>query len=419
MMAGRVAQLMIAALFAAACGPAPAHSPVLDAKRAEVKAKIAGADEGSSFLLDKTALRTGGIAPKKLAKVEASAFRYSRMLSRQFEVRTCEAFRDLRWSLPIVAVHGDAHIEQFVVTSDTYGVEDFDQAGYGPAVVDLVRYAASINLATRELEWTCNGTRAVEKFFSAYRAALDKPVQRTRPPAVVDRLRKRAPQGRSAWLSWVDQQMMPLAPADDARARKAWSAFTDLQTTVRPDRPQQFFDIVRAGELRMGFGSALEKKVLLRVRGPSADPNDDVVLEARAGEQPHASGCVWRPDNGGPLHVLMFMSILGPRMPEVLGYVGLADTNATRPFWVQSWNPGYVELSLSDVASQEELEEVAEDAAAQLAGHFWTRFPEPLRVYQRYAQLQSFDLVRERAIKLANELAHEVVVDWERFRATP
>ena len=34
-----------------------------------------------------------------------------------------------------MAVHGDAHIEQFVVTDDSYGLEDFDQAGYGPAVV--------------------------------------------------------------------------------------------------------------------------------------------------------------------------------------------------------------------------------------------------------------------------------------------
>lgn len=90
-----------------------------------------------------------------------------------------------------------------------------------------------------------------------------------------------------------------------------------------------------------------------------------------------------------------------------------------RPFWVQSWHPGYVELALSDIQSQEELEEVAEDAARKLAGHFWTRLPEPLRVYHRYTQLQAFDLVRERAGRLATELAREVIVEWERFRTTP
>ena len=52
--------------------------------------------------------------------------------------------------LPSGAVHGDAHLEQFVVTDDDFGLADFDSAGYGPAIVDLVRYAASLHLACRE-----------------------------------------------------------------------------------------------------------------------------------------------------------------------------------------------------------------------------------------------------------------------------
>jgi Uncharacterized protein conserved in bacteria (DUF2252) len=418
-MTRRVVGFMICAAFAVACGDTPVRSPTPDGKLADAKAKAARLAESSSLHLDKAALRAGGMQPKQIAKLDASAFRYFRMLSRPFEVRTCEAFRDLRWVLPVVAVHGDAHIEQFVVTSNSYGIEDFDQAGYGPAVVDLVRYAASIDLAARELGFRCDTSQAIEKFFVAYRAALDKAPERVPPPAVVDRMRRRAPQGRAAWLEWVDQQMTPLPPVDEARARKAWSKFTDLQTSVRPDRPAAFFEIVRAGELRMGFGSALERKILLRVRGPSADPNDDVVLEARAGEEAPASGCVWRPDHGAALHVFMFMALLGPRVPDVLGYVGLADHAETRPFWVQSWEPGYVELSLADVTTQAELEEVGEEAARQLAGHFWTRFPEQLRGYQRYAQLQGFDQVRARAMTLATELTREVVSEWERFRATP
>lgn len=46
-----------------------------------------------------------------------------------------------RWRLPSGAVQGDAHLEQFVVTDDDFGLADFDNAGYGPAIVDLVRYA--------------------------------------------------------------------------------------------------------------------------------------------------------------------------------------------------------------------------------------------------------------------------------------
>lgn len=409
---------LIGALLLAGCRPPPATPKVSTPKASDSCQSKAGA-EPSSFRIDRTTLRSRALGPKQLAKIDASAFRYSRLLARQFEVRTCAAFNDLRWQLPVVAVHGDAHVEQFVVTSDTYGVEDFDRAGYGPAVVDLVRYAASIDLTCREASFPCDPKQAAEKFFAAYRAALDETPDRSSAPAVVERIRRHAPQGRAAWLEWVDRQMTPLTPADDAHARKAWTTFTDLQSAVRPDRRAGFFDIVRAGELRMGVGSALEHKMLIRVRGPSEASDDDVVLEARAGEAPGPSGCVWRPERGGSLHVLMFFALLGPRMPDVLGYVGLDARTDTPPFWVQSWHPGYVELSLRDLHSQHELDEIATDAAKQLAGHFWTRYPEPLRVYQSYAQLRAFDLVRDRAIKLAGDLAREVVTEWERFRASP
>ena len=76
-----------------------------------------------------------------------ASFGYFRTLARQFDARTCYEFRDLRWRLPSVAVHGDAHIEQFAITDTLYGLTDFDRSGFGPSVVDLVRYSASIHLA--------------------------------------------------------------------------------------------------------------------------------------------------------------------------------------------------------------------------------------------------------------------------------
>jgi hypothetical protein len=112
----------------------------------------------------------------------------------------------------------------------------------------------------------------------------------------------------------------------------------------------------------------------------------------------------------------MFMTLLGPRMPEVFGFAALGTVTAPE-FWVQSWVPGYRELSIEDLRSEAELVELAEDAARQLAGHFWTRFPEALRAVQRRAQLKAFDSTAARAIALAREFAVETVRDWERFRA--
>lgn len=374
--------------------------------------------EYARFVLDKRALRESG-GDTMVRKLESSPYRYFRFLSREFESRTCWAFRDVKYGLPVVTVHGDAHLEQFVVTHDSYGLEDFDRGGYGPTVVDLVRYAASIDLACRQASFACDANAAIERYLSQYRASIDKPSERLPPPSVTSRVQRKAPQDRKAWLAWADTQMAPLSKQEEERTRRSWAAFRDLQRAVHPDRPPEFYEIVRVGELKMGVGSGLERKLLFRIRGPSTDPMDDVVLEARSGDVTESSGCVWRPSNGTAMHVLLFMSLLGPRMPDVIGFVSFDRAPDNRPFWVQSWNPGYVELSTTDIQSQAELEELAASAGQQLSGHFWTKFPEPLRAYQRFAQLQAFDLVRSRVATVAHELAAEIVEEHAKFKAAP
>jgi diacylglycerol kinase family enzyme len=62
------------------------------------------------------------------------------------------------------------------------------------------------------------------------------------------------------------------------------------------------------------------------------------------------------------------------------------------------------------------VNELAADAGTQLAGHFWTTFPEPLRGHQRFAQLRALEMTERRARDLAAELARETVTEWGRFR---
>src|SRR5215204_1950291 len=170
--------------------------------------------DAASFRIDKATLRAEGAPAALVDRVTARALRYFRLLARASASRTCFEFRDLRWRLPAVAVHGDAHLEQFVVTGQTYGLEDFDMSGYGPAVVDLVRYAASLHVACREMGWACQEETAVAAYFDAYREALDHPVART-PPSVVERLRGSVPQEQDTWLRWADTLMKPLPTAEE------------------------------------------------------------------------------------------------------------------------------------------------------------------------------------------------------------
>ena len=72
-------------------------------------------------------------------------------------------------------------------------------------------------------------------------------------------------------------------------------AFGEIVQLGRPDIPDGYFRVVRAGALEMGIGSAALPKLLIRLAGPSDDPADDVLLEAKA-VRPHGSDtCLEQP----------------------------------------------------------------------------------------------------------------------------
>ena len=389
----------------------------LAAPVAQAPAPDAPSVDAASFRVDKAALRAEGASAALIDRVSARALRFFRLLARASIARTCADFRDLRWRLPAVAVHGDAHLEQFVVTGQTFGLEDFDMAGFGPAVVDLVRYATSLHIACREMHWTCDGNAAVAAYFAAYQEAIDHPVERT-PPAVVARLRRMVPQQQEAWLRWADGLMLPLPPTEEAGLREGWQRFVDLMLATSPERPPGFYRLVRVGRLEMGIGSGLEPKTLARIAGPTADPDDDLIVEARI--TPTATDpCVARPPNGGSLHVSLLGMLLGGRLPDVFGFMPQPGDRKAPELWLQSWDRGYRELAASDVQSQAELNELAADAGHQLAGHFWTTFPEPLRGHLRFAQLRAFEMTHVRARDAARRYADETIRAWEAFKQQP
>jgi uncharacterized protein (DUF2252 family) len=92
-------------------------------------------------------------APAELVqRVRADPFTYFRFINRAWTARVCEAFADVA-DPPIVRLHGDAHVEQFAVTRNAWGLDDFDDSARGPAFVDIVRYLGSIDLVTRRRGW--------------------------------------------------------------------------------------------------------------------------------------------------------------------------------------------------------------------------------------------------------------------------
>jgi hypothetical protein len=264
-------------------------------------------------------------------------------------------------------------------------------------------------------DWRCSGDEATAAYFQAYRAALDHPIPRT-PPVVAQRLRATLPPDEESWLAWAEGQVQSLPAGEEASLRQGWHRFVDLMRATRPERPEGFYRIVRVGSVDIGIGSALEPKTLIRIAGPSDAPGDDLLLEARVTSTNTADQCVSRPPNGGSMHVLMFATLLGSRLPDVFGFMPREGARDAPELWIQSWDRGYRELSVADVKNQAELNELAVDAARQLAGHFWTTFPEPLRGHLRFGQLRAFEMTETRARETARRFADETLREWERFR---
>ncbi len=358
-------------------------------------------EDPGSFDLDVAELRRRGVANTLLERLTHEPYAYFRMLAEPFEHRVCAEFADVIPGLPMVAVEGDAHLEQFAVTETSFGLDDFDRGGFGPFVVDLVRYAASIHLACAHVEFPCDANAAIKRMLDAYRAALvSRPP--TREPAVVARLRARAPTSRAEWMDELERSISRLDVTAERDVRQLWSDFVRISKTATND-------IVALGRVHTGIGSATAPRVLLRVRGASDEPDDDLVIELRRGIEVTHPSCVWR----GPPNetvALVVMSILRREMPAVHGFV-LGTSHA----WLQSWSSTYVELSLADLTSQLDLDEVVIDAAEQLATRGSAWYPEPVRASQQASQLIAFDRTRGRVEASAATFAAEVTAAWKRF----
>src|SRR5438105_467819 len=78
-------------------------------------------------------------------RLRADPFTYFRFVNRPWAARVCEDLADVS-DIPHVRLHGDPHVEQFAVTKDAWGLDDFDDSARGPAFVDIVRYLGSLDL---------------------------------------------------------------------------------------------------------------------------------------------------------------------------------------------------------------------------------------------------------------------------------
>ena len=386
---------MAVALLFAAWVPAPLR-PDTPGARAEPEDSLDVAPDAPE-LQKASALR---------ARLRSSPHAYFRFVNCRCAALACARFADV--DLPAVTLHGDAHLEQYAVTDLGRGLTDFDDSSSGQAMLDLVRFGASIRLAARERGWEGQADRLWARFWNGYELALRDPLTEAPEPGFVRRLRAAFSSDRLALLAHAEAFIESLPeprPMLEEQTRKETIALLARNSGL----PVSFFRVKKAGVLHMGIGSAADEKYLFRVDGETTADDDDVLLEFKAVRDLRSIPCI-RFDPG-PTRIIVGESDLAYEPYRYTGAVHAAGLD----FWVHAWPLNYAELRIEDLRSPEELSEVVYDAGVQLGrGHpkRWSG-SEAERLRRQLVQ----GLPEERMREAAVELAAETVRAWERFRA--
>jgi Uncharacterized protein conserved in bacteria (DUF2252) len=353
-----------------------------------------------------------------IAQLREDAYVYFRFINAEWMKAMCGRLADVLTGLPNVRLHGDPHLEQYAFTTDSRGLDDFDDSTTGPFVLDVTRFLASLDLALDSRGWGDVRPRAINAFLAGYGASSNDATYLPPDPEVVTRLRGQGPHNAHEFLAWADSLMLPLGPEYESAMPWVQAALEEHAEQVRRGIPAAFVRVKKTGRLNLGVGSALTSKVLLRLEGPSSSDDDDIIVEAkRAGDltgvpclavlAPGAVRVVSGSEQIGRLRHQIMMVV--PRDPA-------RGADAAR-WWLRSWDPSYREVNIADYVTGDEIVEVAHDVGAQLGrGHVG----DPgggVQMENRDAERRRLDQIESRVRQAVAEQTAELIEAWQRFRA--
>ena len=311
--------------------------------------------------------------PQLIERLRADPYDYFRFVNRSWIARVCDDFSSDLQGLPVVRLHGDAHVEQFALQQDAWGIDDFDDSARGPAVVDIVRFLGSIDLVARRRSWEKDRNTLFDRFVEGYKRGLADPRYLPPSPDIVGRLRSQAPAKRAALLAWGESKMQPLEDSSMKAVLAGMEAVARVVLRERPDLTPEYFRVVRAGSAISGVGSAVIPKIMVRVRGPSDDPADDELLESKKNGDLGGLSCLKTPVVQPTLRIIDGSKQLGRLKhniivagPELLIPEVMATGERLQDWWIRSLDPSYRQVRLTELRSIGDLTAISYDAGVQL-----------------------------------------------------
>jgi hypothetical protein len=356
-----------------------------------------------------------------LAQLREDPYAYFRFVNKPWALRVCREFAGEITVLPRVRLHGDAHLEQYAYTEKDYGLDDFDDSAEGPSVVDLVRFTGSLHLASRRRNWTAGLDGVIDQFFRGYRAGLKDPAYVAPVPRVVTRLRSAARRDPAAFLEWAESIMLPVSAQLVEEARQSLELVVPRMAAIRPGFTREQFAIKKIGTIRLGIGSLLTVKLLMRVEGPSAAAGDDLILESKELSDLTGVSCLYVPSVGESVRVIDGAEQIGRLRHDVLSVVPKPASVGpeVRDRWIRSWDYSYGEVNIDDLASVEELKEIAHDVGVQLGAANLSDREQSAEARLRIRELETVARLEPRIRALARQMSREIVDASKRLRAAP
>ncbi len=313
---------------------------------------------------------------------------------------------------PSFNLHGDSHIEQYAVTDLGRGLTDYDDSSTGPAVIDLMRFGVSLHLACRENEWEDHSDSLFNEFIRGYREALENPAIEAPEPAVARRFRAAFVIDKKRYFEWVESEMKPLPQDEYDELLVAMKPYIETRFAQEPDLNKEFYEVVSMGRLKMGIGSALDEKYLVRAQGRTGDPYDDVVLELKEVRDLSGIDCINVGQGTDPFRILLGQLRIAYQPFKHLGYFHFRGLT----FWVHSWVENYMEVKVKEsFESPTEMAEVAYDVGVQLGKGHVKHIAAPLDLQLRREQIQFIDKHEEDLKKVCIDLAEKTVEAWKKF----
>jgi hypothetical protein len=362
--------------------------------------------------------------PELIERLRADPYNYFRFVNRAWITRVCDDFSNDVQGLPVVRLHGDAHVEQFAVTQDAWGLDDFDDSARGPAVVDIARFLGSIDLVGRQRSWGKDRDRLLDRFVEGYKRGLADPLYLPPPPDIVGRLRAQAPATRAAFLAWGESKMQPLSDASMKAVVAGMEVVARVVLRERPDLTPEYFRVIRAGSVKSGVGSAISPKIMVRVRGPSDDPADDELLESKKIEEFGGLSCLKTPTVQPTLRIIDGSKQLGRLKynilaagPELMIPEVMATGERLQDWWIRSLDPSYRQVALTDLQSVGDLAAISYDAGVQLGSGRLQDHTVLLSGYDRKRLSVAAAKLEKRYRQEATGLVDDVLRGWREFGA--